>query len=224
MKLLQAVQQRQAVGFHGTGVTSCEYSHLIGGCIHPCLQSLLGFLHLQEKSRGKSLYFGPDVSKLRLPHLLQRGLQATQVGPQVPADQLPDAVPMAMDHVARGAAVVVAVQRGGTVQTHGQVTWLAEEPELLARVEGAEDGPAEATAGLQLFEAANGVRRRPLLPPGEAEETSEQTLDWSQWSPVLRLPRARSKEGFPHSPEFGDQTSTRVLYVQRACLLVNITS
>lgn len=160
-----------------------------------------------REKQGKSRYFGPDVSagvaELRLSHLLQRGLQAPQVGPQVPTDQLPDAVPMAMDHVTCGAAVVVAVQRGGTVQTDGQVTWLAEEPELLARVEGAEDGPAEAPAGLQLFEAANGVRRRPLLPPGETEETSEQTVDWSQWSPVLRLPRARSKESFPHSPEFG---------------------
>lgn len=83
----------------------------------------------------------------------------------MPTDQLPDAVSVAMDDVARGTAVVVAVQRGGALQADGQVTGLAEEPELLARVEGAEDGPAEATSGLQLFEAANGVRRRPLLPP-----------------------------------------------------------
>ena len=79
---------------------------------------------------------------------------------------------MAMDDVACGAAVMVAVQRGGALQAHGQVTGLAEEPQLLARVEAAEDGPAEAAAGLQLFQAADGVRRRPLLPPGA--ERSDQ--------------------------------------------------
>lgn len=95
----------------------------------------------------------------------------------MPADQLPDAVSMAMDDVARGAAVVVAVQRGGALQADGPVAGLAEEPELLARVEGAEDGPAEATGGLQLFEAANRVRRRPLLPPGAREEALGPTQD-----------------------------------------------
>lgn len=110
----------------------------------------------------------------RLSHLLQRVLQTLQVGPQAPTDQLSDAVPMAMDDVARGAAVVVAVQRGGALQADGQVTGLAEEAELLAWVEAAEDGPAEAAAGLQLLEAADGVSGRPLLPPGEEEEQEEE--------------------------------------------------
>lgn len=105
--------------------------------------------------------------EFRLSHLLQRVFQTLQVGRQAPPDQLSDAVPMAMDDVARGTAVVVAVQRGRALQADGQVTGLAEEPQLLARVDAAEDGPAKAAAGPQLFEAAHGVRRRPLLPPGE---------------------------------------------------------
>lgn len=85
-------------------------------------------------------------------------------------DQLSDAVSVAIDDVPRGAAAVVAVQRGGTLQAHGEVAGLAEEPELLARVEGAEDGAAEATARLQLLQTLDGVGRRPLLPPDGGTE------------------------------------------------------
>lgn len=50
-ELLQAMQQRQAVGFHGAGVASCKRPHLVRGCIHPCLQSLLGYFHLKQSEK-----------------------------------------------------------------------------------------------------------------------------------------------------------------------------
>lgn len=93
----------------------------------------------------------------QLLHLLQRLLETLQTGPQVHRDQLSDAVSMVIDDVPRRAAAVIAVQRGGTLQAHGEVAGLAEEPELLAWVEGAEDGAAEATARLQLLQTLNGV-------------------------------------------------------------------
>lgn len=114
---------------------------------------------------GKEWRLARCVPVFRLLHLLQRLLETLQTGPQVHRDQLSDAVSVVIDDVPRGAAAVVAVQRGGTLQAHGEVAGLAEEPELLARVEGAEDGAAEATARLQLLQALNGVGRRPLLPP-----------------------------------------------------------
>lgn len=51
VEVLQAVQQRQAVRFHSTGITSRKCSHLIGCCIHPRLQSLLGFFHLLPEGK-----------------------------------------------------------------------------------------------------------------------------------------------------------------------------
>lgn len=85
-------------------------------------------------------------------------------------DQFPDAVSMTIDDIACGAAAVVTVQHCGTLQTNGQVAGLAEEPELLARVEGAEDGAAETTTGLQLLQTLNGVRRCSFLPPADSRE------------------------------------------------------
>lgn len=110
------------------------------------------------------------LSVFQLLHLLQRLLETLQTGPQMHRDQLSDAVSVVIDDVLRGAAAVIAVQRGGTLQAHGEVAGLAEEPELLARVEGAEDGVAEATARLQILQMLNGVRRRPLLPPDGGTE------------------------------------------------------
>lgn len=77
---------------------------------------------------------------------------------------------MTIDNIACGAAAVVAVQRGGTLQADGQVAGLAEEPELLAGVEGAEDGAAETTASLQLLQTLNRVRCCPLLSPADRRE------------------------------------------------------
>lgn len=93
-----------------------------------------------------------------------------QVRSKAHRDQLPDAVSMAIDDVTGGAAAVVTVQHCGTFYADGQVTGLAEEPELLARVEGAEDGAAETTMGLQLLQTLNGVGRRSFLPPADARE------------------------------------------------------
>lgn len=97
--------------------------------------------------------------------LLQGLLQTLPEWMQAPGDQLPDAAPVAVDGVARGTAAVVAVQRGGALQAHGQVAGLTEETQLLARVQGAEDGAAEAAAGTQLGQTLNGVSRRSLLAP-----------------------------------------------------------
>lgn len=62
------------------------------------------------------------------------------------------------------------MQRGGTLQADGQVAGLAEEPELLAGVEGAEDGAAETTARLQLLQTLNRVRCCSLLSPAARRE------------------------------------------------------
>lgn len=141
MELLQAMQQRQAVGLHGAGVASRECPHLTGCSINPCLQSLLGFLDLEKKKAGryksaiwKRVRLARCLSVFQLLHLLQRLLETLQTGPQVHRDQLSDAFSVVIDDVPRGAAVVIAVQRGGTLQAHGEVAGLAEEPELLARV------------------------------------------------------------------------------------------
>lgn len=106
-------------------------------------------------------------------HLLQRVSQLLQTRPQVQRDQLPDAVSVAVDDVLRGAAAVVAVQRGGALQADGEVAGLAEEPQLLARMEGAEDGAAEATARLQLLQKLDRVGRCALLPPGGGAESTK---------------------------------------------------
>lgn len=75
---------------------------------------------------------------------------------------------MAVNDIMCGAAAVVTVQRSGTFQADGQVARLTEEPELLARMEGAEDGAAETTTRLQLIQALNRVRCCPLLPPADS--------------------------------------------------------
>ncbi len=77
---------------------------------------------------------------------------------------------MVIDNIPCGAAAVVAVQRGGTLQADGQVAGLAEEPELLAGVQGAEDGAAETTTRLQLLQTPKRVRRCSLLPPADRKE------------------------------------------------------
>lgn len=81
---------------------------------------------------------------------------------------------MVIDDIPRGAAAVVAVQSGGALQADGQVARLAEETQLLARVEGAEDGTAETTTRPQLVHGLQRVRRRSLLSP--AERDGRQTL------------------------------------------------
>ena len=50
-EFLQTTQQRQAVGLHSAGVASCKRPDLIGCCLHPYLQSLLGSFHLQASMR-----------------------------------------------------------------------------------------------------------------------------------------------------------------------------
>lgn len=132
------------------------------------------------------------LSVFQLLHLLQRLLETLQTGPQVHRDQLSDAVSVVIDDVPRGAAAVVAVQRGGTLQTHGEVTRLAEEPELLPRVEGAGDGAAEATARLQLLQTLNGVGRRPLLPPDGGTENT-YTLQKKQKNSLIIKNRRQVK-------------------------------
>lgn len=108
-------------------------------------------------------------------HLLQRLLQAVQARSQAHADQLSDAVSMVIDDIPRGAAAVVAVQGGGALQADGQVARLAEEAQLLARVEGAEDGAAQTTTRPQLVHGLHGVRRRSLLSPAERREADTHT-------------------------------------------------
>lgn len=103
-------------------------------------------------------------------HLLQRVGQPLQTRPQAQRDQLSDSVAVAIDDVPRGAAAVVAVQRGGALQADGEVARLAEEAELLARVEGAEDRTAEATARLELLQELDGVGGCALLPPSVGGE------------------------------------------------------
>ena len=102
-------------------------------------------------------------------HLQHGVLQALHARSQAHRDQLSDAVSMAIDHILSGAASVVSVQRGGTLQTDGEVAGLAEEPQLLTRVQAAEDGPAQRPAGLQVLQTLDGVRRRPLLTPADRE-------------------------------------------------------
>lgn len=77
---------------------------------------------------------------------------------------------MTIDNIPGGAAAVVAVQCGGTLQADGQVAGLTEEPELLAGVERAEDGAAETTTRLQLLQTLNRVRCCSLLPPADRGE------------------------------------------------------
>lgn len=84
-------------------------------------------------------------------------------------NQLSDAVPMAIDNIACGAAAVVAVQRGGTLQADGQVAGLTEKPQLLSRVQGAEDRPDQTTTSLQLLQSLNGVRCCSLLPSEDTQ-------------------------------------------------------
>lgn len=98
-------------------------------------------------------------------HLLQRPLKLLQPGSYSYSDQFSDAVSVLVDDIMCGAAAVVTVQRGGTVQADGQVAGLTEEPQLLTGVEGTEDGAAETATGLQLLQTLNGVRRCSLLPP-----------------------------------------------------------
>lgn len=87
---------------------------------------------------------------------------------------------MTIYNVARGAAAVVAVQHGRTLQADGQVAGLAEEPELLAGVEGAEDGAAETTARLQLLQTLNRVRCCSLLSPADRRERERTDTDMSE--------------------------------------------
>lgn len=106
-----------------------------------------------------------------------------QARTQTHRDQLSDAVSVTINNIPSGAAVVVAVQRGRTLQADRQVTGLAEESELLARVEGAEDGAAETTTRLQLLQTLDRVRRCALLSPAETpgrrrnEQSTAQSLD-----------------------------------------------
>lgn len=81
---------------------------------------------------------------------------------------------MAIDDVLRGAAAVVAVQRGGALQADGEVAGLAEEPELLARVEGAEDWTTEAATGLQLLQELHRVGCCALLPPSDGVKNTKK--------------------------------------------------
>lgn len=81
-----------------------------------------------------------------------------------------------VDNITCGAAVVVAVQRGSTLQADRQVTGLTEETELLTRVEGAEDRAADTTTGLQLLQSLNRVRCCSLLAPGDRKE--EEMFRW----------------------------------------------
>ena len=74
---------------------------------------------------------------------------------------------MAIDNISGGAAAVVAVQRGSTLQADGQVAGLTEQPELLAGMEGAEDGTAQTAARLQLLQTLNRVTCCSLLPPAD---------------------------------------------------------
>lgn len=107
-------------------------------------------------------------------HLIQRVSQLLQTRAEVQRDQLSDAVSVAIDDVLRGAAAVVAVQRGGALQADGEVAGLTEEPKLLARVEGAEDRAAEATTRLELLQELDRVGRCALLPPGSGERAQKK--------------------------------------------------
>lgn len=85
-------------------------------------------------------------------------------------DQLSDAASMTINNITCGAAAVFTVQRGSALQANRQVTGLAEEPELLSRVEGAEDRTAETTTRLQLLKTLNRVSRSSLLPSADRSE------------------------------------------------------
>lgn len=87
---------------------------------------------------------------------------------------------MAIDDITCGAAAVVPVQSGGTLQADGQVAGLTEKPELLSRVQGAEYGSAEATASLQLLQSLNRMRRCSLLPPTGQRTDTEKSMSVSQ--------------------------------------------
>lgn len=98
-----------------------------------------------------------------------------QARSQTHRDQLSDAVSVTINNIPSGAAVVVAVQRGRTLQADGQVAGLAEEAELLAGVEGAEDGAAETTTRLQLLQTLDRVRRCALLSPADSRRNEQST-------------------------------------------------
>lgn len=110
-------------------------------------------------------------------HLLQGLLQPLQARPQATKDQLSHAVSVAIHGITRGAAVVVAVQRGSALQAHGQVAGLTEEPQLLAGVEAAEQRAADTTPGLQLLQSLNRVRGCSLLAPADRKDNTHMYND-----------------------------------------------
>lgn len=82
---------------------------------------------------------------------------------------------MTVDNIKCGTAAVVTVQCGCTLQADRQVAGLAEEPELLAGMEGAQDRTAETTSRLQLLQTLNRVRRCSLLPPADTTQNRYST-------------------------------------------------
>lgn len=83
---------------------------------------------------------------------------------------------MAIDDITGGAAAVVTVQRGGTLQADGEVAGLTEESELLAVVERAEDGAAKTSTRLELLQTLNGVRCCSLLPPADRRDNRQRYI------------------------------------------------
>lgn len=104
-------------------------------------------------------------------HLLQCRLQPLHARSKAPCHQLSDAVSVTIDDIMCGAAAVVAVQRGSTLQADWQVTGLAEEAEILARMEGAQDRAEEATSRLQILQTLDRVSCRPPLTPADTQQT-----------------------------------------------------
>lgn len=161
--------------FHSAGVTSRIRPHLARSFFHSCLQSLLGYLHLSHSRKKKFsflVFFNIYISFQQQSqlHLLQWALQLLQTRSKARRHQLSDAVSVAINNVQRGAAAVVAVQRGGALQADWKVAGLTEETELLARVHGAQDGTAETTSWPQLLQTLNRMRRCSLLPPAEPRQ------------------------------------------------------
>ena len=122
--------------------------HLHRARVATCICPHLGRQHLRPVAQ----------LVLRQLHAPQRLLQVAHARAQAPRYHLADAVAVAMDHIACRAAAVLAVEGSGALQAHGRVARLAEEPQLLSWVKGAKDWPRQATLGLQLFQALDGVR------------------------------------------------------------------
>ncbi|KAK3569179.1 hypothetical protein QTP86_026006 [Hemibagrus guttatus] len=98
-------------------------------------------------------------------HTPQYLLQTNKTRPQVPGNQLTDAVPMLMYDLMHGTAAMVPVKRGGTFQAHSEITGLTEETQLLAWVQGTQHGSGETALALQLFQAMDNMTGSPLLSP-----------------------------------------------------------